>query len=122
MSKKDTSKIVQNTYLKVTYDEKELGAYVANGEFRKEVLRILVERPCRMRDIGKELGRDLSQVCRCVNKELIPYELVTCTTPNAVRGKIFKASDLGKDIYMQLVKNRIPGITPPSRKLDEYEN
>lgn len=99
---KRTQKTVKKEII-ISQNLNDMIAYVNAGNFRKQVIQILVKNPLTLRNIGRILKKDQSQVYRCVVNDLIPNGLVECVTPMIKQGKLYELTKIGNQVYDKLL-------------------
>jgi len=79
----------------------ELTGLVKASKYRSLILERLAEKDYLPKDLEKETGIKFSHVSRTL-KELEQWKLIKCKNPKLKKGKIYKATRLGKDIVKNI--------------------
>jgi predicted transcriptional regulator len=83
-------------------DVEKLG-WLKASEYRKEILLILEGRRLTPKEIAVETEYYLSHVSNTLS-DLEEQELVECLTPNRNKGRIYSATDEGKEMVEEIQK------------------
>jgi predicted transcriptional regulator len=76
-------------------------AYVTSSKYRTEVLKKMKDSPSSPSKLSKLLNCPLSRISEAL-KDLEKIKLVTCTTPRASKGKIYKLTQKGIEILKRI--------------------
>ena len=75
--------------------------YVYASKYRKKVLESLSIRPKTPSTIAKEANIRITHVSRALN-QLVNKGLVECLTPERFRGKIYRLTPKGHEVYKKI--------------------
>ncbi len=88
------------------FDDHLIG-FLKASNYRQNILKMLTKRNFTTpSDLAKELNITLSQVSRTLS-ELERAELVMCTTPNRSKGRIYRITTKGSNIYLNMGENHV---------------
>jgi len=81
----------------------ELLSYILASQYRKKILKVLLNGPTIPKEIAKKTDLRISHVS-AVLKDLSRKELVECITPKARKGRIYRVTEKGKALIEKINK------------------
>lgn len=84
----------------VLTDDNIIG-FMKAGKYRIKILELLKNFSIIPSEIAKKLSVEKSQISRTLSK-LKELGLITCTTPNRIRGRIYRVTEKGTQVLASL--------------------